>query len=278
MLPESALRSFESPPACRTRHRGWLRANARTEPALHRRRKAEGSNSCRGPGEAAMVYLSVTSSPARPRSTSTVKEPPFLLAVQGQVGRIDVQNDLLRSLVVRFKEHFHHQFVHRLFPEGDLLVSILRARPQLHPVQRAFPRQRFARFLPPRQHAEQRVGPEQLMIVNVFIAQRQAVDPLREHLLNRVFDQLLVAGVEKTLRQARQQIQTAIGLAQQQCAPAELIVTPSKRAMISREPQASNPKLDSIHSVIAKAVLSLALTAVWKLSYATKDGLLPNHL
>ena len=50
---------------------------------------------------------------------------------------------------------------------------------------------------------------------------------------------------------------------------------PSNRATISREPHALKPKLDWIHSVIAKAVLSLALTAVWKLSYAMKDGLLP---
>src|SRR5881227_2121433 len=57
--------------------------------------------------------------------------------------------------------------------------------------------------------------------------------------------------------------------------PSELIVPPSNRATISREPQASNPKPDWLHSVIAKAVLSLALTAAWKLSYAMKDGLLP---
>jgi hypothetical protein len=52
-------------------------------------------------------------------------------------------------------------------------------------------------------------------------------------------------------------------------------VPPSNRATISRLPEASNPKLDWLHSVIAKAVLFLALTAVWKLSYATNDGLLP---
>src|ERR1039457_5130097 len=57
--------------------------------------------------------------------------------------------------------------------------------------------------------------------------------------------------------------------------PSELIVPPSNRATISREPQASNPKPDWVHSVIAKAVLSLALTAVWQLSYAMNDGLLP---
>jgi hypothetical protein len=52
-------------------------------------------------------------------------------------------------------------------------------------------------------------------------------------------------------------------------------VPPSERATISRFPQALNPKLDWVHSVIAKAVPSLALAAVWKLSYAMKDGLLP---
>src|SRR5690242_4469607 len=57
--------------------------------------------------------------------------------------------------------------------------------------------------------------------------------------------------------------------------PSELIVPPSKRATISRLPAASNLKSDWIHSVIAKAVLSSALTVVWKLSYAMKDGLLP---
>src|ERR1035438_3974028 len=53
------------------------------------------------------------------------------------------------------------------------------------------------------------------------------------------------------------------------------MVPPSKRATISRAPQAANPKPDWVQSVIAKAFLSLALTVVWKLSYATKGRLLP---
>src|ERR1017187_4877469 len=57
--------------------------------------------------------------------------------------------------------------------------------------------------------------------------------------------------------------------------PSELMVPPSKRATISRAPQAANPKPDWVQSVIAKAFLSLALTVVWKLSYATKGRLLP---
>jgi hypothetical protein len=54
-------------------------------------------------------------------------------------------------------------------------------------------------------------------------------------------------------------------------------VPPSNRATISRLPLASYPKLDWLHSVVAKAALSLALTAVWKLSYAMNDGLLPTQ-
>jgi hypothetical protein len=33
-----------------------------------------------------------------------VKEPSFLLAVQGIVGRVDIQNDAFRNLGVRFQK------------------------------------------------------------------------------------------------------------------------------------------------------------------------------
>ncbi len=54
--------------------------------------------------------------------------------------------------------------------------------------------------------------------------------------------------------------------------PSELTAPPSNRATISSDPQASNPNPDWLHSVIAKAVLCLALTVVSKLSYAMDDG------
>jgi len=90
-----------------------------------------------------------------------------------------------------------------------------------------------------------------------------------------MLDQVLVPAVQKALRQTGQQIQALVGLGSSNAPPSELIVPPSNRATISREPQSSNSKPDWVHSVIAKAVLSLALTVVWKLSYAMKDGLLP---
>ena len=84
------------------------------------------------------------------------------------------------------------QFIDRLLPERDLLVAILRARSQFHPVQRALARQRFLQFLPARQDAEDRIFPQLLVIVDVFVSQRQTVDPLGQHLQNGVLDLLLI--------------------------------------------------------------------------------------
>ena len=120
-----------------------------------------------------------------------------------------------------------------------------------------------------------RIVPQLLVIVDVFVAQRQTVDPLRQHLLNRVLDPLLVAGRrENTPPVAAADSDVCPVWRNSKAPPSELIVPPSKRATISRRPHASNPKLDWLHSVIAKAVPFLALTAVWKLSYAMKNGLL----
>src|ERR1039457_2266283 len=55
--------------------------------------------------------------------------------------------------------------------------------------------------------------------------------------------------------------------------PSELIVPPSKRATISREPHPLNPKLDWIHSVIAKAAPFLALTASVETQLCQKERL-----
>ena len=79
---------------------------------------------------------------------------------------------------MRLEEHLHQEFIDRLLPESYLLVSILRAGAQLHPVQRALARQRFLQFFPARQDAEDWVLPQLLVIIDVFVSQRQTVDSL----------------------------------------------------------------------------------------------------
>jgi hypothetical protein len=75
---------------------------------------------------------------------------------------------------------------------------------QLHPVQRALARQ----------DAEDRIESQLFVIVDIFIAQLQAINPLREHLNNSVLDHVLISAVEKTLNQPRQQIQPLVCVAQ----------------------------------------------------------------
>src|ERR1039458_4366349 len=56
--------------------------------------------------------------------------------------------------------------------------------------------------------------------------------------------------------------------------PSLVIVPPSNAAPTRREKCPLNSNSDWLHCVIAKAVFFLALTAVWKLSYAMKGGFL----
>jgi hypothetical protein len=63
---------------------------------------------------------------------------------------------------------------------GDLMVARLRrrtARPQLHPVQRALAGQRFGDLTLAHPHGQQRILPQWFVIIEIFVAQRQAVDP-----------------------------------------------------------------------------------------------------
>jgi hypothetical protein len=145
-----------------------------------------------------------------------VEESAFLFAVQRQVGGVDIEHNLLGGLGVGLEEHVHHEFIHRLFPECDLLVAILYARAQFHAVQRALACQRLLQLFPSRKDAEHRIVAQLLMVVEILIAQRQTVDSLREHLLNRMLDLVLIPAVEKTFCQAREQVQALIGLAQQE--------------------------------------------------------------
>ena len=57
-----------------------------------------------------------------------------------------------------------------------------------------------------------------LMIVEIFIAQRQPVDALRQHLAHRVLDPCRVPPIPKAGRRPREQADLAVGAAQQQAA------------------------------------------------------------
>ena len=127
-----------------------------------------------------------------------MKETPLLLPAQRRVDGVDIENDLLGRLGVRFHKHVHQQAVHRCAVTADLLVAVHAAGRTLQPVQRRLAGQRL------------------VVIVEVFLPQRQRVDPLRDQLPDLVFDQLGIAPVFEAGGQARQQVDAPVDLAQQQ--------------------------------------------------------------
>ena len=89
-----------------------------------------------------------------------MKEALLLMPMHRQVGRIQIDDDLLRSFPMRFQKQADQQLVDRFTVVVDLLVCIHIARfpAQFQPVHRAFPRQwAILRFI--RKHAYHGIGP-----------------------------------------------------------------------------------------------------------------------
>jgi hypothetical protein len=111
------------------------------------------------------------------------------------------------------KEDIQEKLLNAIASRDDLLVPAFRVGPdgrQFQSVQRALARQRFATvpfphpFLPQRilfahQHRQQWIVTQLIVIVEVFVAQREAVDALAQQLQHRVFDLLRVTVVDETL-------------------------------------------------------------------------------
>jgi hypothetical protein len=162
----------------------------------------------------------------------TVKEPAFLVPVQRIVRRIQIQPDFFRRLLVRFQKQIHQQPIKRIRIRRNPLVAILGSRircAKLQPIERARTRQRKApvpSLLPSlarqislacqqRQHAVRAQG---IVIVQIFIAQRQTINTLRHQLMHAVLDALRIAVIGETRRQPIQRSHTLINLTQQQAA------------------------------------------------------------
>ena len=117
-----------------------------------------------------------------------MEEALRLMAVDGDVGRIQIQHDLVGRAAVRFQKQVPQQAVQSLGRVADLVIAAGAAN-QLQPVQRALAGQRITQITPSAEQRQQRIGAQLLMVVEVFIAQRQPIDSLRQHLRQLVLDQ-----------------------------------------------------------------------------------------
>ena len=151
-----------------------------------------------------------------------VEEAAFLLAVQRNVGVVEIQHDLARCALMRFEEKIHQQRIDLRIVAIDLVI--LRRMPPrrvLQAIERALAGQRFAvgpqhRAQLPRQHRKRRVLAQLVVIVEVFIAQRQAEDALPHQGLDLMLDIARVAPIDEAVGKATHQPEAPVDLSQQQ--------------------------------------------------------------
>ncbi len=141
-----------------------------------------------------------------------MEKPSFLLSVHGIVGSIQIHHDALGLARLGLDVEIHQQTIHGFFVHHDLLVAGvglgIRWR-QLQPVQTALARSGFAPVLlaPPvltlhvslaRQQRQQGILPQPIMVVQIFVAQGDAVHTLPHQLADAVLHQIRPPVVAKT--------------------------------------------------------------------------------
>jgi hypothetical protein len=152
-----------------------------------------------------------------------VEEPAFLLAVQRNVGVVEIQHDLARCAFMRFEEKIHQQPIDLRIVAIDLVI-LRRMSPRrvLQAIERALASQRLAvgpqhRVQLARQHRKRRILAQLVVIVEVFIAQRQAEDALSHQGLDLMLDIARVAPIDEAVGEATHQPEASVDLSQQQC-------------------------------------------------------------
>ena len=151
-----------------------------------------------------------------------MEEAPFLLAVQRVVGGIQIEDDLVRCLLVRLDEARDEQRLEGRRIVSDLVIArtVLGVGGMFEPVQGRLARQRLAALAPSAELASQRsqhrVTAQLVVVVQVLVAERDPHDPLHHQRVHGVFDQLRIAPILEAGRHPFGQPQGAIDLAQQQ--------------------------------------------------------------
>ena len=113
-----------------------------------------------------------------------------------------------------------------------------------------------------------------LVSVPILLAQRQTINPLREHLQNRMLHLLLIPPVQKTICQSRQQIHPPVNLAQEESAAVGADRAAVKTGHDLARTAGFKPKTELVTLCRSKAVSSLAQTCCGKYVYARIGGLL----
>src|SRR5437870_8181854 len=112
----------------------------------------------------------------------TVEEPSLLISVQRIIGRIKIEDDLLRSSHLRLQEQVDRKSLDCYRIMTDLVIARRLQLAQLQPVERRLPSDRRA-IVAPRleftcQYRHQRIVAQFVMVIEILIAKRDPEHPL----------------------------------------------------------------------------------------------------
>ena len=151
--------------------------------------------------------------------------------MQRVVGGIQIEDDLLRRVLMGFQKQIDKQRLDPCPIPGDPVIARQLRPAQLEPVERRFARQRRAILAPRRQlagqHRHRRIVAQLVVIDQVFVAQRNAKHALSDQRHHFVLDQLRRPAVRETLGKPIDQPDRPVRRPQQQRAASEVILPPS---------------------------------------------------
>jgi hypothetical protein len=162
----------------------------------------------------------------------TMKEGAELIAVHREIGGIDIENDARRRQRVLLQEYLNEELLHAVEVGDDLLVATIFVgthRRKFETVEGAFAGQGLAaialaqavvaeRIFLADQKRQQRIVPQLVMIVEVFIAKAQAEDALFDEIDQRVLGAVRIAIVGEASGKLLDEAKLVFDLTQQQTA------------------------------------------------------------
>ena len=145
----------------------------------------------------------------------TVKEPPFLLAVQRVVSGVKVQDQKPWRLLRCAEKRTHEVLFQLVHLSDDLLVTrpiAQEATGGFQPAERALARQRLAaishipsglafQILLATKKSQERIGSKMIMIVEIFVSETQSIGALGDQFIDAVLDEGGVTQIRETLRE-----------------------------------------------------------------------------
>ena len=207
-----------------------------------------------------------------------MEEPLFLVAVERQIGGIEIGHDLPGWLGESFEEQVDQELIERVRVAVDLFVASRFGGAQFEAIQGAFAGQGLLGLAFTGEEAEEGIVAPLVVIVEIFVAEGEAVDALSEQLLDGVLDVARIAVIVEAGGEAGQEVEFGAVWRRRRAPPSEVVAGPLKSATTGRPWCAAKGNSDWVHSVIAKAVPCWTVTACLETQFCHRERLFASDL